>query len=178
MHRWKKPKRAPLSGGIHHREKGDGGPHHCLGVHRMCAAHTIRTQVARAACAREPHTLATQASPVHHRPHRPVVGPTRGSPPVVFSINATKKAKEGKRSVDIQILQALQGLSHNHNEESNLCGGGIHTLPSHLSSGVRDLISQMLVVDPMKRITMREIHRHPWFQALARGLELSLPDPV
>ncbi|KAG5247400.1 SNF1-related protein [Salix suchowensis] len=43
--------------------------------------------------------------------------------------------------------------------------GGIYTLPSHLSPGARDLIPRMLVVDPMKRMTIPEIHQHPWFQA-------------
>lgn len=28
----------------------------------------------------------------------------------------------------------------------------------------RDLIPRMLVVDPMKRITIPEIRQHPWFQ--------------
>lgn len=41
--------------------------------------------------------------------------------------------------------------------------GGIYTLPSHLSPGARDLISRMLFVDPIKRITMAEIRQHPWF---------------
>ncbi|GLT56537.1 hypothetical protein SLA2020_295720 [Shorea laevis] len=43
--------------------------------------------------------------------------------------------------------------------------GGIYTLPSHLSPGARDLIPRMLVVDPMKRVTIPEIRQHPWFQA-------------
>ncbi|KAF0700705.1 Aste57867_8759 [Aphanomyces stellatus] len=60
--------------------------------------------------------------------------------------------------------------------------GGMYSLPSHLSEDARDLIPRMLVVDPMKRITIPEIrcvvacaHRHltfascdcrqhPWFQ--------------
>ena len=41
--------------------------------------------------------------------------------------------------------------------------GGIYTLPSHLSPGARDLISRMLFVDPLKRITMAEIRQHRWF---------------
>ena len=41
--------------------------------------------------------------------------------------------------------------------------GGIYSLPSHLSPGARDLISRMLLVDPLKRITMAEIRHHPWF---------------
>ncbi|KAL3526549.1 hypothetical protein ACH5RR_011205 [Cinchona calisaya] len=57
--------------------------------------------------------------------------------------------------------------------------GGIYTLPSHLSAGARDLIPRMLIVDPMKRITIPEIRVHPWFQAhLPRYLAVSPPDTV
>lgn len=37
-------------------------------------------------------------------------------------------------------------------------------LCSHMSQLSRDLIPRMLVVDPMKRITIPEIRQHPWFQ--------------
>lgn len=57
--------------------------------------------------------------------------------------------------------------------------GGIYTLPSHLSPGARDLIPRMLVVDPMKRITIPEIRMHPWFQAhLPRYLAVPPPDSM
>ena len=46
---------------------------------------------------------------------------------------------------------------------------GMYSLPSHLSQLSRDLIPRMLVVDPMKRITIPEIRGHPWFQARARA---------
>ena len=39
----------------------------------------------------------------------------------------------------------------------------MYSLPSHLSPLTRDLIPRMLVVDPMKRITIPEIRQHPWF---------------
>uniref|UniRef100_A0A7S1EPG8 non-specific serine/threonine protein kinase n=1 Tax=Timspurckia oligopyrenoides TaxID=708627 RepID=A0A7S1EPG8_9RHOD len=42
--------------------------------------------------------------------------------------------------------------------------GGIYTLPSYLSSSSRDLISKLLVVDPMRRLTMDQIRSHPWFK--------------
>ncbi|KAI8527988.1 hypothetical protein RHMOL_Rhmol12G0116700 [Rhododendron molle] len=42
--------------------------------------------------------------------------------------------------------------------------GGVYTLPSHLSHGARDLILRMLVVDPMKQITIPEIRQHLWFK--------------
>jgi len=38
-----------------------------------------------------------------------------------------------------------------------------YTFPSHLSESTRDLISRMLEVDPLKRMTINEIRRHPWF---------------
>lgn len=41
--------------------------------------------------------------------------------------------------------------------------GGIYILPSYLSDESRDLISKMLVVDPLKRISIDSIRRHPWF---------------
>ncbi|XP_073139399.1 SNF1-related protein kinase catalytic subunit alpha KIN10-like isoform X2 [Henckelia pumila] len=55
--------------------------------------------------------------------------------------------------------------------------GGIYTLPSHLSAGARDLIPRMLIVDPMKRMTIPDIRAHPWFQAhLPRYLAVPPPD--
>ncbi|KAG6398352.1 hypothetical protein SASPL_139810 [Salvia splendens] len=55
--------------------------------------------------------------------------------------------------------------------------GGIYTLPSHLSACARDLIPRMLIVDPMKRISIPEIRAHPWFQAhLPRYLAVPPPD--
>ncbi|KAM7510088.1 hypothetical protein LguiB_008963 [Lonicera macranthoides] len=57
--------------------------------------------------------------------------------------------------------------------------GGIYTLPSHLSPGARDLIPRMLVVDPMKRMTIPEIRVHPWFQShLPRYLAVPPPDTM
>ncbi|QCE12612.1 SNF1-related protein kinase catalytic subunit alpha KIN10-like [Vigna unguiculata] len=57
--------------------------------------------------------------------------------------------------------------------------GGIYTLPSHLSPGARDLIPGMLVVDPMRRMTIPEIRQHPWFQArLPRYLAVPPPDTL
>ncbi|CAM9104505.1 unnamed protein product, partial [Pylaiella littoralis] len=41
---------------------------------------------------------------------------------------------------------------------------GMYSLPSHLNPLTRDLVPRMLVVDPMKRITIAEIKQHPWFQ--------------
>eukprot|EP01083_Nonionella_stella_P042487 114722_1 len=42
--------------------------------------------------------------------------------------------------------------------------GGVYTMPSYLSPGARDLIPQMLGVDPIQRISIAEIRNHPWFQ--------------
>ncbi|KAJ0249833.1 SNF1-related protein kinase catalytic subunit alpha KIN10 [Hirschfeldia incana] len=57
--------------------------------------------------------------------------------------------------------------------------GGIYTLPSHLSAGARDLIPKMLVIDPMKRLTIPEIRQHRWFQPhLPSYLAVPPPDTV
>ncbi|KAK5782630.1 hypothetical protein PVK06_037135 [Gossypium arboreum] len=54
---------------------------------------------------------------------------------------------------------------------------GVYTIPSHLSSGARDLIARILVVDPTKRLTIPEIRQHPWFQPyLPRYLAVFPPD--
>lgn len=51
---------------------------------------------------------------------------------------------------------------------------GMYSLPSHLSPLTRDLVPRMLVVDPMKRITIAEIKMHPWFlQAIPLYLTLT-----
>jgi len=60
---------------------------------------------------------------------------------------------------------------------SLLFQGGIYTLPSHLSPGARDLIPRMLLVDPMKRVTILEIRQHTWFlNHLPRYLAVPPPD--
>lgn len=41
--------------------------------------------------------------------------------------------------------------------------GGIYILPSYLSECSKDLISKMLVTDPLKRMTIDDIRKHPWF---------------
>merc|ERR1719321_1905409 len=40
---------------------------------------------------------------------------------------------------------------------------GVYNIPNYLSAQARDLIWRMLVVDPLKRITIPEIRRHHWF---------------
>ncbi|XP_056175085.1 SNF1-related protein kinase catalytic subunit alpha KIN10-like [Syzygium oleosum] len=59
----------------------------------------------------------------------------------------------------------------------NKVKSGVYTFPSHLTSGARDLIERMIVVDPLKRITIPEIRQHPWFLAnLPYYLAAALPD--
>lgn len=41
---------------------------------------------------------------------------------------------------------------------------GNFTLPGHLSAEAKDLIVQMLVVDPTRRITISQMRKHTWFQ--------------
>lgn len=40
---------------------------------------------------------------------------------------------------------------------------GNFTLPGHLSNEAKDLIVQMLVVDPLRRITFAQIRKHSWY---------------
>ena len=40
---------------------------------------------------------------------------------------------------------------------------GTFTIPEHVSPGARQLITSMLVVDPLKRATTADIRRHSWF---------------
>lgn len=42
--------------------------------------------------------------------------------------------------------------------------GGFYTIPGYLSEDSKSLITKMLLVDPMKRITVDGIRKHPWFQ--------------
>jgi 5'-AMP-activated protein kinase catalytic alpha subunit len=40
---------------------------------------------------------------------------------------------------------------------------GVFVIPEFISPSCADLIRQMLIVDPLKRITIGEIRKHPWF---------------
>lgn len=42
-------------------------------------------------------------------------------------------------------------------------------LPASLSPEVRDLVRRMLAVEPVQRITMDELLRHPWVARAAAG---------
>ncbi|KAI3760700.1 hypothetical protein L1987_51098 [Smallanthus sonchifolius] len=42
--------------------------------------------------------------------------------------------------------------------------GGIFTCPNYFSLGARDLITRMLITDPVNRISIPEIYKHPWFK--------------
>nr|XP_029118485.1 SNF1-related protein kinase catalytic subunit alpha KIN10 isoform X1 [Elaeis guineensis] len=56
---------------------------------------------------------------------------------------------------------------------------GMYTFPLGPCASAKDLISRMLVVDPMKRITIAEIRQHPWFTPhLPRYLTVPLPDTM
>ncbi|KAJ8097747.1 kinase-like domain-containing protein [Lipomyces tetrasporus] len=47
--------------------------------------------------------------------------------------------------------------------------GGVYTLPSYLSPGAKHLLQRMLIVNPLNRITVREIMQDKWFK-------VNLPD--
>eukprot|EP00730_Choanoeca_flexa_P001980 TRINITY_DN10867_c0_g1_i2.p1 TRINITY_DN10867_c0_g1~~TRINITY_DN10867_c0_g1_i2.p1 ORF type:complete len:502 (+),score=108.01 TRINITY_DN10867_c0_g1_i2:96-1601(+) len=40
---------------------------------------------------------------------------------------------------------------------------GVFSFPSHVSEDAKDLVSRMLIVDPLKRITIDQIRQHTWF---------------
>jgi len=50
-------------------------------------------------------------------------------------------------------------------------------MPSYLSADARSLISSMLVVDPVKRITVPEIVQHPFFTTNLSRYLTPLPPP-
>ncbi|KAK9462163.1 kinase-like domain-containing protein [Lipomyces oligophaga] len=54
--------------------------------------------------------------------------------------------------------------------------GGVYTLPAYLSPGAKHLLQRMLVVNPMNRITVREIMQDKWFQVNLPGYLLPLED--
>ena len=55
---------------------------------------------------------------------------------------------------------------------------GTYHIPSYLPSDARSLITGMLIVDPVKRITVPEIIQHPFFQVdLPRYLQPLPPPP-
>lgn len=57
--------------------------------------------------------------------------------------------------------------------------GGVYNVPTHLSPPARDLITRMLLVDALKRITIPEIRQHPWFTTrLPRYLAVMQADTV
>ena len=52
---------------------------------------------------------------------------------------------------------------------------GIYSIPSYVSAEARSLLQSMLVVDPVKRITIAEIRQLPWFQVNLPGYLQPLP---
>lgn len=54
--------------------------------------------------------------------------------------------------------------NNNWNIQISLFKGGIFSLPSHLSQGAKDLLSCMLLVDPVKRATIADIRTNVWFK--------------
>lgn len=57
--------------------------------------------------------------------------------------------------------------------------GGIYSIPSHVSPGARDLLSKMLVVDPLKRASISQVMQHSWYrQHLPLYLSLSAEQQI
>ena len=49
---------------------------------------------------------------------------------------------------------------------------GRYTLKEDISSEARSLLRGLLEVNPSKRLTIKEIYKHPWFSDLDTSLEL------
>ncbi|KAI9487825.1 MAG: kinase-like domain-containing protein [Benjaminiella poitrasii] len=54
---------------------------------------------------------------------------------------------------------------------------GKYRMPDHLSAEAKDLIANILVVDPAKRLTMKQLQSHPWFTFDPPPNITTLPDP-
>ncbi|XP_076910040.1 SNF1-related protein kinase catalytic subunit alpha KIN10-like [Bidens hawaiensis] len=71
-------------------------------------------------------------------------------------------------SCGVVLYALLSGyLPFDHGMLPVLCEmikNGIFTFPKCFSPGACDLIKRMLTVNPVKRITIPEIYKHPWFQ--------------
>jgi len=52
---------------------------------------------------------------------------------------------------------------------------GIYDIPPTVPPNIRDLITRMIVVDPLKRPTLEEIKNHPWFRSKMYDIQ---PIPV
>ncbi|KAG2229922.1 hypothetical protein INT48_008303 [Thamnidium elegans] len=54
---------------------------------------------------------------------------------------------------------------------------GKYKIPDHLSDEARDLITKILVINPAKRLTMKQVQNHPWFTVDPPPNLTTLPDP-
>ncbi|KAL9556857.1 hypothetical protein MBANPS3_001679 [Mucor bainieri] len=54
---------------------------------------------------------------------------------------------------------------------------GKYKIPDHLSDEARDLITKILVINPAKRLTMKQVQSHPWFTKDPPPNLTTLPDP-
>ncbi|KAI9275312.1 kinase-like domain-containing protein [Sporodiniella umbellata] len=54
---------------------------------------------------------------------------------------------------------------------------GKYKIPDHVSNDAKDLIQKILVINPNKRLTMKEVQSHPWFIVDPPPNPTTLPDP-
>ncbi|KAI8049145.1 kinase-like domain-containing protein [Gilbertella persicaria] len=54
---------------------------------------------------------------------------------------------------------------------------GKYKIPDHISDEARDLITKILVINPSKRLTMKQVQSHPWFIIDPPPNLTTLPDP-
>jgi len=63
----------------------------------------------------------------------------------------------------------LPWTKRNQNELFNQIRRGDYTIPNLVSPQCADLISQMMCVDPLERISLQEVLTHPWMQISNKG---------
>ena len=52
---------------------------------------------------------------------------------------------------------------HSKSEVFDKINNARYDEPKHVSQECRDLIKKMLTIDPNKRISAAQAHKHPWF---------------
>ena len=92
--------------------------------------------------------------------------PNYAAPEVISGkLYAGPRSTSGRAASSRAALRqpALRRREHPQPQEDQ--GRHLHA-PSHMSDDIKDLISRMLVVDPLQRITIPEIRGHRWFMTL------------
>ena len=108
----------------------------------MAALHQHETHNLETACG-SPHYAAPEL--LSHRPYK-------GDKADIWSLGCILYA---------MLASSLPFDHHDHNTMLDLVRCGEYTMPEFLSVEAKDLIRRLLQVNPKRRITMKEMWRHP-----------------